>query len=212
MSQLIYKELKLSITRFLMVLPFLLGLLFFIPQWIFLLVFMYFFWISIPQIYGGYLAQGDYQFISILPVRRRDIVTSKSYALFIMEGLHLIFALVFGLIHVLLYGSSHFFFDINFAFFGVAILMFGIFNIVFIPRYFKTAHYFGLATIYATIATMVYGFILEFGIIKYQFMKDVFEGSLQNQVIVFVLSVILGVGLSIYAMEISKSRFDEIDL
>lgn len=212
MKNLIYKELKLSINKFFFLLPVILGGLLFIPNWIFLLVFYYFFWISIPQIYGAYIQHGDYNFLSVLPIKRKDIVSSKVYALFILELTHIIFAVIFGLIHNELYGSWNFFFDINLAFYGVSILLFGVFNITFLPAYFKTAHFFGKPLIYATIATIIFGFIFEFGIAKYQFMKDIFEGTLMVQTIVFIVAAILGVLLSVVALKISQKRMMEIDL
>lgn len=212
MKNLVYKELGLSINKFFYLLPFILGALMFIPGWIFLLVFYYFFWITIPQIYGAYLAQGDYNFLAVLPIKRKDIATSKIYALFILEGLHLVFAIIFGIIHNLIYGSWNFFFDINLAFFGVGILLFGVFNISFLPAYFKTSHFFGKPLIIASITTLVYGFVFEFGVAKYQFMRDVFEGSITNQTIAFIVTTVLGIGLSILALRISQKRMMEIDL
>jgi len=212
MKNLIYKELNLSINKFFYILPVILGGLMFIPNWIFLLVFYYFFWISVPQIYGAYIQQGDYNFLSVLPIKRKDIVSSKAYALFIIEGLHLVLAIVFGLIHNWLYGSWNFFFDINIAFYGVGILLFGVFNISFLPAYFKTAHFFGKPLIYATIATIIYGFIFEFGVAKYQFMRDIFEGTLAIQTVAFVITTCLGVCLSMVALKISQKRMMEIDL
>jgi hypothetical protein len=212
MKNLIYKELGLSINKFFYLLPIILGALMFIPGWIFLLVFYYFFWIAVPQVYGGYLAQGDYNFLAVLPIKRKDIATSKIYALFILEGLHLVFAIIFGLIHNSIYGSWNFFFDINLAFFGVGILLFGVFNISFLPAYFKTSHFFGKPLIFASITTLVYGFVFEFGVAKYQFMRDVFEGSVTNQAIAFIVTTVLGIGLSILALRISQKRMMEIDL
>ena len=212
MKNLIYKELNLSINKFFFLLPVILGGLLFIPNWIFLLVFYYFFWISVPQIYGAYIQHGDYNFLSVLPIKRKDIVSSKVYALFILELTHIVFAIIFGLIHNQLYGSWNFFFDINLAFYGVSVLLFGVFNITFLPAYFKTAHFFGKPLIYATIATIIFGFIFEFGIAKYQFMRDIFEGTLTVQTIVFIVASILGVLLSVVALKISQKRMMEIDL
>ena len=212
MKNLIYKELNLSINKFFFLLPVILGGLLFIPNWIFLLVFYYFFWISVPQIYGAYIQHKNYNFLSVLPIKRKDIVSSKVYALFILELTHIVFAVIFGLIHNELYGSWNFFFDINLAFYGVSILLFGVFNITFLPAYFKTAHFFGKPLIYATIATIIFGFIFEFGIAKYQFMRDIFEGTLMVQTIVFIVAAILGVLLSVVALKISQKRMMEIDL
>ena len=212
MKNLIYKELNLSINKFFFLLPVILGGLLFIPNWIFLLVFYYFFWISVPQIYGAYIQHKNYNFLSVLPIKRKDIVSSKVYALFILELTHIVFAVIFGLIHNELYGSWNFFFNINLAFYGVSILLFGVFNITFLPAYFKTAHFFGKPLIYATIATIIFGFIFEFGIAKYQFMRDIFEGTLMVQTIVFIVATILGILLSVVALKISQKRMMEIDL
>lgn len=212
MKNLVYKELGLSINKFFYLLPLLLGVLMFIPGWIFLLVFYYFFWISVPQIYGGYLQQGDYNFLAVLPIKRKDIVSSKIYALFILEGLHLVFAVVFGLIHIWIYGSWNFFFDLNLAFYGVGILLFGVFNLSFLPAYFKTAHFFGKPLIFATITTLIYGFVFEFGVAKFQFMRNIFEGQINVQVIAFIVTTILGVLLSLVALKISQKRMMELDL
>lgn len=212
MRQLVYKELTLAIHPFYFLLPVLLSALMFIPGWIFLLVFMYFFWISIPNIYGAYISQGDYNFMAVLPIKRDDIVTSKAYALFILEAVHLVLGVIFALIHNQLYGSFNIFMDMNLAFFGVVILLFGVFNVIFLPSYFRTAHGFGKPTIYGTIATLIYGFIFEYGAIRFQFMRDIFEGTLTSQILPFALTTLLGIGLSYYSLKRSQQHFADIDL
>ncbi len=213
MKHLVLKELTLSINKFYYILPILLGALMLIPGWIYLLVFMYFFWISVPQIFAAYNTNADYNFISTLPVRRKDIVTAKALTIFILEAIHILFALLFGLLHNVIYQSSwNLFFDINLAFFGVGILMYGLFNVVFLPVYFKTAHFFGKATIYGAIATLIYGFIFEYGVFQFQLMRDIFEGSMISQMIPFAITCILGIGLSWYAVKRSQANFIKIDL
>lgn len=214
MKHLLFKELQLSINKFFYFLPILLGVLMLIPGWIYVLVFMYFFWISIPQIYAAYNTNADYNFVTALPIRRKDIVAAKAYTIFILEALHVLFVVLFGLLHNVIYesGSWNFFFDINLAFFGVGILMFGLFNVVFLPLYFKTAHFFGKPTIYGVIVTLIYGFLVEFGVARYQFMRDIFEGSLVSQILPFMVMVILGIGLSVLAVKKAQSNFKHIDL
>ncbi|MCD4827116.1 MAG: ABC-2 transporter permease [Acholeplasmataceae bacterium] len=212
MKNLIYKELGLSINKFFYLLPIILGGLLFIPNWIFILVFFYFFWLSVPNIFGSYLQQGDYKLLSVLPIKRKDIATSKIYTMFMIEGLHLGIAVIFGFIHNWIYGSWNFFFDINLAFFGIGILLFGVFNISFFPGYFKTAHFYGKPLIFASITTLIYGFIIEFSVTKYQFVKDIFEGTIEMQAITFSITALLGVLLSYLALRISQKRMMEIDL
>lgn len=212
MKQLLRKELKLSIQKFFYFLPIILGLLMFIPNWIFMFIFYYFIWISVPQIYGHYQATRDYEFTVMLPVKREDIVKAKAFALYIIESLHIITAVIFGLIHNHIYGSFNFFFDINLAFFGLAILLYGLFNVIFLPGYFKTAHFFGKPLIYASIATIIFGFIFEFGIVAFPWMRDVFESSIQTQMIPFVITTSLGILMSILAVKRSIHVFKVIDL
>ncbi|MDY0278706.1 MAG: ABC-2 transporter permease, partial [Acholeplasma sp.] len=113
MKNLLFKELTLTIGKFFYLLPLLLGLLFFIPNWIFTLVPMYFFWISIPNIFSSYSAQLDYPFLSLLPVTKANIVVAKTVSIYIIQGIHIIFALIFGIIHNLIYGQYNFFLQIN---------------------------------------------------------------------------------------------------
>jgi len=161
MRNLIYKELTLSIHKFFYILPILLAALLMIPQWIYLIAFMYFFWISVPQIYSAYLAQQDYDFTVVLPIKKGDIALSKGLTLIILELYHVILVVIVGIIHNLVYGSYNYFLDISFAFFGYGLIMFAIFNIIFLPLYFKTAYYFGKPLILAVIGSMVFGVGLE---------------------------------------------------
>lgn len=210
MNNLIYKELKISINKFFFILPVLLGLLMFIPNWIFTIVFMYFFWISISQIYSAYIVKRDHSFNAMLPVSKKEIVLSKIYTLFILEGVHLFTALIFGIIHNLIYGQWNFFFDINVAFFGLMILLFAIFNIVFLPMYFKTGYYFGKPVIYGIVVTMIYAFIIEYSVVRYQWFRDIFEGDISTQIIILVIGVIVSVVLSYITIKRSIYNYENI--
>ena len=210
MKNLVYKELKLSINKFFFVLPLLLACLMFIPQWIYTIVFMYFFWITVTNMYSSYQSQLDYSFCSMLPVSKKDIVTSKVVSFLIVEGLHVLFGLIFGIIHNLIYGSTNFLLDINYAFFGLILVMFSIFNIVFLPMYFKTGYFFGKPVITGIIVTFIYAIIIEYGTFQFAFMRNTFEGTTSTQIIVLVIGILLSVGLNWLALIISRKNFESI--
>jgi hypothetical protein len=212
MKNLLYKELNLSIHKFYFILPIILGALMFIPYWIYSFVFMYFFWITIPQVFGSYNSNQDYNFIGALPVERKDIVNSKAMSIFILELLHVLFALVFGSIHNWVYEIYNPFLDINLTFFGVGIGMFGVFNVIFLPLYFKTGHFFGKPLIYANIAILIYGFIFEFGAIRYQWVRDLLEGSYVSQLLPFAILSLMGILLSLLAVKLSQTNFSKLDI
>lgn len=210
MKNLVYKELHLSINKFFYVLPIVLALLMLIPQWIFTLVFSYFFWISISTIFSAYNAQEDNSFSSMLPVTKKDIVTSRIYSLFILEGIHLLTGLIVGIIHILLYGSANYFLDINVAFFGIVIGMYSLFNIIFLPLYYKTGYAFGRPLIYGAAAALIYAFIFEFSAIKFQVFRDIFEGDMVNQIIILGISIIIAILLNYITIKKSVVNFEHI--
>lgn len=212
MKNLLYKELNLSIHKFFYFLPFLIGLLFFIPQWFFTLVLMYLFWITVPQVYSSYLSNQDNNFIAALPTRKKDIVLSKVIALITLEMIQLVVALIFAIVHNQLYGMWNVGLDANVAFFGVGFMIYGIFNIAFFPYYFKTGYRFGKPTILGTTLTVLFAGVLEYGVIRFDFMRNIFEGELGVQFIVLGVGVLIFVILSYIATKVSQERFEKIDL
>lgn len=211
MRNLLYKELTLSINKFFYVLPVLIGCLFFIPQWFFTLVLMYMFWITVPQVYASYLSNQDSNFTSALPVVKKDIVLSKAAALMILEMIQIIVVVIFAIVHNALYGVWNFGLDANIAFFGVAFALYGLFNILFLPYYFKTGYRFGRPTILGTIGTLVFAFILEYGVIRFEFMRNIFEGETTTQFLVLGSGIVLSIVLSFIAVQLSVKRFDVVD-
>lgn len=210
MINLFYKELKLSINAFFYLLPVLLAALMFIPNWIFTILFMYFFWITVPQIFGHAIGQRDQSFTNMLPVTKKEVVQAKILAILFLEFLHLLTGFVFGIIHNSLYGQFNFFFDINWSFLGLMILMYAIFNAVFFPIYYKTGYFFGKANIYGVVITLLYGFIIEYSVIQFAWARDLFEGSMGSQFVVLVISVLLATLFSVWTMRISIKRYEGI--
>lgn len=195
MRNLILKEFKLSIHSFFLLLPILLALLLFIPNWIFMLVFMYMFWISVPQIYAAYQFTHDYDFTVVLPVSKKDLVYSKGVSLIVLELYHVILVVITGIAHNMIYGSNNFFLDIQPSFYGYALIMFGIFNIIFLTGYYKTGYKYGMPLIHGIIVTLVYGLSLE--------LLALFNSSarlfLENPDILYQVSVLL-IGVVVFSL------------
>lgn len=210
MMDLLYKEYKLSINKFFILLPFILGLLMFIPQWIFMLIFMYFFWVTVPNLYAGYLSQKDYEFCLMLPVSKKEIVVSKVTTLLLLEILHVIAAVIFGITHNLIYGSYNFFLDITPALFGYAFIMFGLFNLVFLPKYFKTAYYYGKAVILGTIVTLIFGLGVEALVFAPSFTSIVEPNNTMIEVIYLIAGIIIFGALSFIALKRSIRNYQSI--
>lgn len=210
MKKLLYKEFKLSINKFFLILPIMLSLLLLIPNWLFMLVFMYFFWISIPNIYSGYIAQNDYSFTMLLPVTKADIVKSKAFSLIALELVHVVLAAIFGIIHVLIYGRYNFFIDVTPALFGYAFLMYGIFNILFLPKYFKTAYFFGKALVLGVAVTLIFGLGIEFLVFFPRFATIIDPQVLTTELLYLLVGVLSFIGLSFIAVKKSITNYENI--
>ncbi len=211
MRNLIYKELNLSINKFFYVLPLLLSFLFLIPQWIYSFVFMYFFWVTASQIFLGYTAQSDYSFSSMLPVTKKAIVQSKVIAVLFVEGVHLIIGVLFGIIHNLIYGSTNFLMDINPAFYGIMLITFGLFNIFFLPEYFKTAYKYGKPLIKGSIVTLLFAGFFEFSSIQVPIISNIIESKdALTQLVVLLTGMVVFVILNIISIKKSIKNYENI--
>lgn len=212
MKNLLYKEITFSINKFFFVVPIIMSLLFFIPNWLFSIVVMYFFWVSVPQIITGYSAQLDYKFLSILPVTKKDIVSSKIIAFILIELAHILLAVVFGVIHNLVYGSDNLFMEINPAYFGAMLTMLALFNIVLFPPYFKTAYKFGKPLIFASIVSFLFAGLFEVGAAAIPFMQSFLKSdNVLIQLGALFIGIVLFIGLNLITIKQSQSNFEKMD-
>ncbi|MDA3809864.1 MAG: ABC-2 transporter permease [Spirochaetaceae bacterium] len=214
MLNLLYKELNLSIHKFfIFIFPVITGLLFLIPQWPYLIALMYFIFVSITNIFGGYNAQKDYEFSIMMPVRKSDIVKAKIAAMIILEIIHIFTGVVFALLHNSLFGSENFFLDLNPAFFGLGFIMFALFNISFFPMYFKTAYRYGLPTIIGVIVTVLFFTALELLVMFNRSASTLVEGSgMASQSALLFAGVAVYALLNLISVKISVRNFEQVDL
>lgn len=217
MYNLLLKELKLGVSPFFYVLPFLTGALMLIPGWLYFLVLLYFCFITIPNMFGGYKSQNDLMFTSMLPVTKSDIVKAKVSFVVILELLHLVIAVIFGLISMRLYPElTYYFFAPTFGFWGLCFMMLAIFNIIFIPMYYKTAYKYGAATFTSTIAAILFAGAAEWLGIQNSFVFELFKGSgadnMGIQLTILLAGMVIFASFTIYAYHIAKRRFMKVEV
>lgn len=216
MKNLLYKELKLSINKFFFIIPFLTGALFLIPQWVFFLALMYFFFISVPNIYSAYNSQNDIGFSIMMPVKKRDIVKSKILSFITLELLHFIAGAIYAVINISVFKKDNFMMDLNLAFFGLAFIMYALFNLIFFPLYFRTAYNYGLPTIIASVVSLLFAFGIEMLVIFNRTAAGYLEGKSPEmrtfQLLLLITGIILFVVSNIVAYKISAKKFETIDL
>ncbi len=162
MKNLLYKELKLSASVLSYV--FIAGaLLTFVPGYPILLG-AFFTTLGIFYSFQSTRENNDIQYSLLLPVAKADIVRGKYLFTLFIEFCSFVIMAAVTLIRMLLLKNaavytSNALMCANFAFLGFALLIFGLFNFIFVSGFFKTAFYFGKPfTAYGIITLFVIAF------------------------------------------------------
>lgn len=217
MYNLLMKELKLGVSPIFYILPFLTGALMLIPGWLYFIVLLYFCFITVPNMLGVNKSQNDLILSMMLPVSKKEIVKAKVGVIVILELLHLIVAVIFGLFSTRLYPDlTYYFFGPTLGFWGLCFIMFAIFNIFLISMYFKTAYKYGAATITATIAALLFAVGAEWLGIANSTVFDAFKGAgadnMSLQIIILMTGIAVFTIFTIIAYNIAIKRFEKVDI
>jgi ABC-2 type transport system permease protein len=217
MYNLLLKELKLGANPFFYVLPFLTGALTLIPAWLYFLVPLYFCFITIPNLFGGYKSQNDLMFTSMLPVTKTDMVKAKISFIVILELLHIVTAIIYGLISVSLYPDLiYYFYAPTLGFWGLCLVMLAVFNIIFFPMYYKTAYKYGAASITSILAAILFAAGAEWLGIANSFVYDLYKGAgadnLAIQLSLLLAGIVIFAIFTIIAYYIANKRFEKVEM
>ena len=139
LKNLIHKELHLNM-RWPNFLFAALALLLLVPAWPFAIAFMF---IYIPMMIVPQTdrANADLLFAALLPVRKRDIVVARAVSLVGMEAAFVAVGVLAALIRYRLYDADNpAGMNPNVAFFGLVLVMYAVFNAVFLPGSYKAAY------------------------------------------------------------------------
>ena len=216
MRNLVYKEFSLSVNKIYLLVPILTGALLLIPQWLYFIAMMYFFFITVPNLMSSYNAYNDNMFSATLPVRRKDILTARIITFMTLELLNIITGVIFAVIHIRLYHNTNFGLDLNMAFFGASLIMFAVFNLFFFPGYYKTAYFFGIPLTIALIAAVVFAAAVEFLVMFNRSAALMLEGGGESQRIfqasVLAAGIIIFIVSGIITRSLSIKNFEKADI
>jgi hypothetical protein len=219
MYNLVKKDLILGINRMFFIFPALLGLLMLIPSWVYFLVPMYFFWISVPNMFNNFKTQNDMLFTSMMPVTKRDMVKARIAVIAILELLHVGFAAIFGVVHDFVYANMNIgyqFFAPSMGFWGLCLVMMAIFNIVLIPLYYKTAYKFSVPLILATASAMIFAGVVQWLGIRIKSVSDIFNVTIAEHIglhaSILAAGIVIFAAFALIAYRIAVRRFLQVEL
>ena len=146
MRNILRKEIKLS-ASVLSYLFTLFGLMFFLPGYP-VLCGAFFVCLGLYQSFQTAREANDIVFSALLPIAKRDVVKGKYLFVCLIEGCALLLMALAVIIRMTVFSQSVVYrsnalMNANFFALGVAFLIFGLFNWIFVCGFFKTAYKFG---------------------------------------------------------------------
>ncbi|KLU60049.1 hypothetical protein CEB3_c34800 [Peptococcaceae bacterium CEB3] len=215
MKDLLYKEFRLC-WHPAMFLFLLFGTFLLFPSWPFFIAFGYIVF-PVNTLFFVDRANRDVFFTALLPVRKKDVVLAKVCLVAIIELLQIIVAVPFAVINNAVYLKGNMVgMNTNFAFFGLVLMMYAIFNLIFLPGFYKTAYKVGMPIILAICAAAVYVTAVDVAVVSVPVLRASLDGlgssHMASQLPVLFAGIILFASLTLLAYRISARRFERLDL
>jgi hypothetical protein len=214
MINLLRKEFKLSVhpTTFIF-LSF--GLMLLIPNYPYYVAFFYQ-TLAIFFMFMDGNATNDIFFTTLLPIRKVDAVKARVLTVVIIEVLQILVSIPFAFLrYYLLSAPNAVGMEANAAFFGFSLLMFAVFNLTFLPLFYKTAWKAGKPFLIASITMTLAVGILEAMvhlIPGWNVLDTVNSTYLPHQMIALVIGMLGFAGITWLAYKQSAKNFTKIDL
>lgn len=215
MKNLLYKEFKLSVQPlnylFLATAPMLL-----IPSYPYEVAFFY-------QTLGIFFifmlgnTNNDLFFTALLPVRKRDTVRARFITVIILELLQMVASIPFALLRSRLNIAPNMAgVEANLALFGVVFVMYGVFNLIFLPMFYKTGYKAGMPFLVSGLVMGLVVVVTEVAINLVHGWKvalDSIEPAyLPERLLALAGGLMIFVVLTLLAYKLSVRRFERLDL
>lgn len=152
-----------------------------------------------------------------LPIRKKDIVTSRFVLVIILQLLQIITAIPFAMIRRTFSLPGNFVgMDANIAFFGLSFLMLGLFNLAFFTKYYRDTDKVGKSFLFGTIGITLFMILAEASAHAVPFVKDVLDTKdpefLSYKLLVLAMGIIGYIGLTVVSYLRSVRSFEILDL
>ena len=182
-------------------------------------MYVVFFWATLGLFYACLSARenNDLYYTLLLPVRKRDAVRARGLYFALMELLQVAACIPFAILrHVLKIGPNAAGMDVNVALFGLALLMMGLFNLLFLPRLYKNPAAVGKPFLIVSIWVFVYILAAEGCCFVLPFFRDVLDTPdpqhLGAKLVVLFVGAALFALLTALGTRRAEKIFEKVDL
>lgn len=156
----------------------------------------------------------DFIFSMTLPLAKKDIVKAKIAFIVIGQIGQLLVSLPFSYLRYIMNINNSVGIEANVAFYGFALIIYGIFNLILIPNYFKNPDKLGKAFLLALIPTTILMIIMESVnyIDKFKFMDGVNVDDLIMQLPIIGIGILFYLVVIVISYKISEKRFKVVTI
>ena len=214
MKALLYKQLRLVCHPMTLVFPFF-GVMLLIPSYPYTLIFFY----VMLGLFFSFInsrEQKDIYYAALLPICKRDTVKASALFMVLVEWISLVVAVPFAVLscRVNPLGGNAVGLEPNAALFAAALLLFTLFNSIFLPAFYKTAYRVGISFLKAIVPVSIAMILLEV-LVHFPgmaFLEDcTAAGQLRLLPLVACAAVIYGAALFL-AYRKAAQNYERVDL
>ena len=215
MKQLLYKEWRLAMHP--TALLFLgLSLMLLIPNYPYYVTFFYT-TLGIFFICVNGRENRDITYMMLLPIRKRDLVTARFLLILLLEGAQVLLAIPVAMLrNNLISAGNAVGMDANVAFFGLALVMLGLFNNVFLTGYYRDVNQVGKPFVISSTVIFLYMAVVETLTHVIPFFRDRLDTKdplfLPEKLLVLAVGLLLFALLNLLAWRRSVRSFETQDL
>lgn len=172
--------------------------------------------IGIPTLFSLNKGNRDIEFTASLPISRNDVVLSKFLTVIFIQLLQIIVAIPFAIISSLLinpYGNLVGL-DANLSLFGAVFIEFAVFNIIFMPLFFKTGYKLALPTTFGFVGYIISTLLIEILIGVVPVLHANLDGfnSLGLQAILLTAGIVIYILFNFFAYKMAVKNFKKVNL
>ncbi len=211
MKNLLFKEFRLARHETMYFFP-LFALMLLIPSYPYYVAFIYT-CLEIFFIFQFGIINKDVLYTVTLPVRKRDAVKARCYMIAIIQVFQILFAVPFAILRARINPLPN---DVgieaNVAFFGLVFVMYAVFNILFIPLFYKTAYKTGRALLFGGSGMFLYIVLAEIAVRVFPALDTVDAASQLRQIPVLLGGMLVYAVAMMLAYRIAAKRFEAVDL
>lgn len=215
MKNLLYKEFSLSVQA-MNYLFLAMALMLLIPSYPYEVAFFY----QTLGIFFIFLlgnTNNDLFFTMLLPVRQRDAVRARFVTVIIFELLQMVVSVPFALLRYRLNGAPNLAgVEANLTLFGVAFVMYGVFNLIFLPMFYTTGYKTGIPFLVSGVAV---GLVIGASEAAFNLvpgwktaLDSISSAYLPQRLLAMVVGLAVFMGLTALAYKLSVKRFERLDL